>query len=151
MEAWLRSSQCLPRHPWRIPRLGRWRTRSQPSLWRGALEEWHSGHTFSLLYWLCCFWATLVFFFFLILINQHFSPLWLTKSLSSSSSQRPSREEDGHQGIQHGRGLFWQRSRASRLRPWRGGRRLQGSHEHPEQRALWHGGRPLRHHEGSHQ
>lgn len=45
MEAWLRSSQYLPKHPWRIPELEKLRTRSQPSSWRGALVEWHSEHT----------------------------------------------------------------------------------------------------------
>lgn len=71
MEVWLRSSQCSPRHPWRIPRLGRWRTRSRPSSWKGVLEEWHSEHNPSLHYWLfitkrallVCFWATTFFFF----------------------------------------------------------------------------------------
>ncbi len=52
MEVWLRSSQCSPGHPWRIPRLGRWRTRSPPSSWKGALKEWQGEHTFSLHNWL---------------------------------------------------------------------------------------------------
>lgn len=42
MEVWLRSLQCSPRLPRRTPKLGRWRTRSQHSLWKRVLEEWHS-------------------------------------------------------------------------------------------------------------
>ena len=68
----------------------------------------------------------------------------------SCSSQRPSGEENGHQGVQHSRGVFRQCPRAGRMPAGRDGRRFQGGHEHLEQRALWHGSCPVRHHEGSH-
>lgn len=67
MEAWLRFSRCSPRRPWRTRRPGRWRTRSQPSSWRGALEEWHSENAF--------------FFYFSDCesLNCDVSQLWMTR------------------------------------------------------------------------
>lgn len=84
--------------------------------------------------------------FSLFILSSH-QTLILTQTFVTFFSQRSSREEDGHQGVQHRRGLLRQRPGAGRLRAGRGGRRLQGGHEHPEQRALRDGGRPLRHHE----
>lgn len=42
MEAWRKYSRFLPRRQWKMRKRERWRTRSQPSLWRGASEGWHS-------------------------------------------------------------------------------------------------------------
>lgn len=67
------------------------------------------------------------------------------------SLQWPTRKENGHQGVQHSRGLFWQCPCASRVPAGGGRRRIQDCHEHPEQRALWHGCCPVRDHEGCHQ
>lgn len=67
MEAFLKSLQCSPRHPWKIQRPERWRTRSLPSSWRGALEEWHSERAYPLYLhpqpW--CLWVHVWLFFLL--------------------------------------------------------------------------------------
>ncbi|XP_069363297.1 spidroin-1 isoform X2 [Maniola hyperantus] len=58
---------------------------------------------------------------------------------------RPAREQDGHPLLQHHRGVLRGRQGARRERAGRRRQRLQGGDEHPQQRALRHGGGAGRH------
>lgn len=49
------------------------------------------------------------------------------------------------------KGLLWRCENTDRKRARRCRKRIQGGHEHPEQRQVWNGGRPVRHDEDLHE